>query len=188
MTVLQVPGHNGRNGAVFHRKGHERLRQYLVPAHYAGCLSRWGQRVLDKTLRGRLYDLYAAYAEGRIDDALVSFDEEVTMTSHAPVDVFPYLGRKQGKAAIAATMRSAHSAFEYLSYTPVFMVTENETAAAIVLARLRQRTTNRIIQLFVADFFRLENGRIVEFREFMDSFDAVQQVLGREIELSKNPR
>ena len=108
------------------------------------------------------------------------------MTSYAPVDVFPYLGRKQGKAAIAATMRSAHSEFEYLSYTPVFMVTEKETAAAIVLARLRQRTTNRIIQLFVADFFRLENGRIVELREFMDSFDAVQQVLGREIELSKD--
>ena len=86
------------------------------------------------------YDLYAAYAEGRIDDALISFDDDVTMTSHAPVDVFPYLGRKHGKAAIAATMRSAHSAFEYLSYTPVFMVTENETAAAIVLARLRQRT------------------------------------------------
>ena len=77
--------------------------------------------------------------------------------------------------------------FEYLSYTPVFMVTEKETAAAIVLARLRQRTTNRIIQLFVADFFRLENGRIVELREFIDSFDAVQQVLGREIALSKKP-
>ena len=103
----------------------------------------------DETLRGKLYNLYAAYAEGRINDALISFDDEVTMTSHAPVDVFPYLGRKHGKPAIAATMRSAHSAFEYLSYTPVFMVTENETAAASVLARRRQRTTNRIIQLFV---------------------------------------
>jgi hypothetical protein len=143
--------------------------------------------MLDTTLRNRLYDLYTAFAEGRIDDALIAFDDNVTMTSHAPVDVFPYLGRKHGKAAIAATMRSAHSAFEYLSYTPVFMVTENDTAAAIVLARLRQRTTNRIIQLFVADFFRLENDRIVELREFMDSFDAVQQVLGREIELSKYP-
>jgi hypothetical protein len=144
--------------------------------------------MLDETLRHRLYDLYAAYAEGRVADALTSFSDEVTMTSYAPVNVFPYLGRKQGKAAIAATMRSAHSEFEYLSYTPVFMVTENETAAAIVLARLRQRTTNRIIQLFIADFFRLENGRIVELREFMDSFDAVQQVLGREIELSKDGR
>jgi len=144
--------------------------------------------MLDQTLRTRLYELYAAYAEGRIDDALTSFGDEVTMISYAPVDVFPYLGRKQGKAAIAATMRSAHSEFEYLGYTPVFMVTENETAAAIVLARLRQRTTGRIIQLFVADFFRLENDRIVELREFMDSFDAVQQVLGREIELAKKPR
>ena len=144
--------------------------------------------MLDQTLRTRLYELYAAYAEGRIDDALTSFGDEVTMISYAPVDVFPYLGRKQGKAAIAATMRSAHSEFEYLGYTPVFMVTEKETAAAIVLARLRQRTTGRIIQLFVADFFRLENDRIVELREFMDSFDAVQQVLGREIELAKKPR
>jgi len=144
--------------------------------------------MLDQTLRTRLYELYAAYAEGRIDDALTSFGDEVTMISYAPVDVFPYLGRKQGKAAIAATMRSAHSEFEYLGYTPVFMVTEKETAAAIVLARLRQRTTGRIIQLFVADFFRLESDRIVELREFMDSFDAVQQVLGREIELAKKPR
>jgi ketosteroid isomerase-like protein len=144
--------------------------------------------MLDQTLRTRLYELYAAYAEGRIEDALVSFSDEVTMTSYAPVDVFPYLGRKHGKAAIAATMRSAHSEFEYLSYAPVFMVTENETAAAIVLARLRQRVTSRVIQLFVADFFRLENGRIVELREFMDSFDAVQQVLGRVIDLSKKPQ
>jgi uncharacterized protein len=147
-----------------------------------------GMVMLDKTLRSRLYDLYAAYAEGRIDDVLTAFDDQVSMTSYAPVDVFPYLGRQQGKVAVASTMRAAHSAFEYLSYTPVFMVTENDSAAAIVLTRLRQRTTNRIIQLFVADFFRLENGRIIELREFMDSFDAVQQVLGREIELSKDPQ
>ena len=88
-------------------------------------LSRGGPRMLDQTLRTRLYELYAAYGEGRIDDALTGFSDDVMMTSYAPVDVFPYLGRKQGKAAIAATMRAAHSEFEYLSYTPVFMVTEN---------------------------------------------------------------
>jgi ketosteroid isomerase-like protein len=32
-----------------------------------------------------------------------------------------------------------------------------------------------------AHFLRLRNGRIVELREFMDTFDAVQQVLGREL-------
>ena len=136
---------------------------------------------MDDSLRTRLYDIYAAFAAGRIDDALREFDDNVVMTSYAPVEVFPALGRQQGKAAVATTMHAMHAAFEHLSYAPVFMVVENGSAAAIVLAKLRQRTTGRIIQLFVAHFLRLQNGRIVELREFMDSFDAVQQVLGREI-------
>ena len=56
-----------------------------------------------------------------------------------------------------------------------------------MLARLRQRMTGRIIQLFVAHFLRLQSGRIVELREFIDSFDPVEQVLGREIFASKPP-
>ena len=136
---------------------------------------------MDDSLRQRLYGIYAAFAAGRIDDALREFDDNVVMTSYAPVEVFPTLGRRQGKAAVATTMHAMHAAFEHLSYTPVFMVVENDSAAVIVLAKLRQRPTDRIIQLFVAHFLRLENGRIVELREFMDSFDAVQQVLGREI-------
>ena len=136
-------------------------------------------------LRSRLFELYAAFAAGRIDDALRDFDDKVVMTSYAPIEVFPSLGRRQGKAAVAATMRAMHADFEHLSYAPVFMVTE--TAAVILLARLRQRATDRIIQLFVAHFLRLQNGRIIELREFMDSFDAVQQVLGREIAISQEP-
>lgn len=142
---------------------------------------------LTELLRKRLYELYAAYAEGRIDDVLREFDDNVTMTSHAPVDIFPYLGRKQGKTAVAATMHAVHAAFEYLTYQPVFMVTEDADAAVIILARLRQRATDRTIQLFIADFIRFDKGRIVELRQFMDSFDAVQQVLGREIFISKTP-
>ena len=138
---------------------------------------------MSELLRKRLYELYAAYGAGRIDEALREFDDNVAMTSYAPVDVFPYLGRKQGKAAIAETMRTAHAEFEYLSYQPIFMVTESEDAAVIVLARLRQRSSGRVIQLFVADFVRFRHDRIIELREFMDSFDAVQQVLGRELSL-----
>ena len=136
---------------------------------------------MDDSLRQRLYALYAAIAAGQIDDALQFFDDSVVMTSYAPVEVFPELGRRLGTAAVAATMHAMQADFEHLSYTPVFMVTEAENAAVILLARLRQRTTDRIIQLFIAHFWRLQNGRIVELREFMDSFDAVQQVLGREI-------
>jgi hypothetical protein len=143
---------------------------------------------MSELLRKRLYDLYAAFAAGRIDDALRDFDDTVVMTSYAPIEVFPALGRRQGKAAVAVTMHAMHADFEHLSYTPIFMVTEADTAAVIILARLRQRATDRIIQLFVAHFLRLYDDRIIELREFMDSFDAVQQVLGREISLERPPR
>lgn len=140
---------------------------------------------MDEPLRGRLYQLYAAYGAGRIDDVLAAFADDVMMTSYAPVDVFPYLGRKQGKAAVAATMRAAQGEFEFAGYQPVFMVVEAEAAAVILLARLRQRASGRMIQLFIAHFLRLREGLIVELREFMDSFDAVEQVLGREISVGK---
>jgi ketosteroid isomerase-like protein len=100
---------------------------------------------------------------------------------------FPISGASRGKAAVAATTRTAHAEFDYLAYQPVFMVTEVEDAAFIVLARLRWRPTDRTIRLFIADFIRFQKGRIFVIREFMDPFDAVQQVLGREIFISQKP-
>lgn len=63
-------------------------------------------------LRKRLYGLYAAYAAGHIDEVLREFDDDVTITSYAPVDVFPYLGRKRGKAALAEALRTIRAEYD----------------------------------------------------------------------------
>ena len=67
----------------------------------------------------------------------------------------------------------------------MFMVAEIDAAATIIMVRLRQRSTDRIIHLLTAHFFQFRDGKISELREFMDSFDAAQQVLGRELDISK---
>jgi ketosteroid isomerase-like protein len=136
-------------------------------------------------LRARLHDLYIAFRAGRIDFVLNAYADDAVLISYAPIEVFPYLGRKHGKAAIADTMKRVHADFEILTYHPIFMVVEDDSAGTIVMARLRQRSSDRIIQLLVAHFFRFQEGRIVEVREFMDSFDAVEQVLGRELDTAK---
>jgi ketosteroid isomerase-like protein len=140
---------------------------------------------MSEELRARIQDLYIAYRTGRIDFVLNAFDDKAELISYAPIEVFPYLGRQHGKAAIAETMKRVHADFEILTYAPIFMVVEDDSAGTIVMARMRQRSTNRIIQLLVAHFMRLQDGLIVEVREFMDSFDAVQQVLGRELNTAK---
>jgi ketosteroid isomerase-like protein len=136
---------------------------------------------MSEQLRARIYDLYTAFSKGKFDFVLNSFDDKAEFISYAPIELFPYLGRQHGKAAIAETMKKIHEKYELLSYQPISLLVEKDDAGVIVMVRLRQRGSGRVIQLLLAHFIRFRNGRIVELREFMDSFDAVQQVLGREI-------
>lgn len=138
---------------------------------------------MSTNLRARIIDLYAAYAKGRTDFVLNSIDDDVDFVSYAPTDIFPYLGPHRGKAAFTEVMRTVHATFEFLTYKPVFLAVEgNDAAAAMISMKLRQRSTGRVISMFVAQFVRFRDGRICELREFMDTFDAVEQVLGHEID------
>ena len=139
----------------------------------------------DEFLRKRLAAIYAAYEKGDLDAVLAAFTEDADFISYAPVDVFPYLGHRAGRVAIADTLTAIRSEFDFVSYKPTFMVTEGESAAAIIEIRLKQRATGRIINARLGHFMRFRQGRIFEFREFTDSFDAVQQVLGHEIALPR---
>jgi ketosteroid isomerase-like protein len=139
-----------------------------------------------EALRRRIYSLCSAYGQGKLDFVLNFMDDDVDFVSYAPITIFPCLGRQRGKAAVARSIETIHAQYEFLSYMPIFMVVEENDAAVIVMARMKQRATGRIIQTLFAQFVRFRDGRIVEFREFLDSFDAVEQVLGREIEIKPN--
>ena len=40
-----------------------------------------------------------------------------------------------------------------------------------------------ILRVRLANFLRFRDGRLIMFREFFDSFDAVEQALARELQL-----
>jgi uncharacterized protein len=137
----------------------------------------------NEALRGRIRSLCAAYAQGNLEFVINFIDNDVDFTSYATVRVFPCLGKRRGKQAVAGSIEVVHAHYEIRDYRPVLMVLEADEAAVIIMAKAMQRSTSRIIQLMFAQFLRFKDGRIVELREFMDSFNAVEQVLGREIEL-----
>ena len=137
----------------------------------------------NQALRSRIQSLCTAYARGKLDFVINFIDDDIDFVSYAPVSVFPCLGRRRGKSAVLESIETVHAHYEIQQYRPVLMVVEADEAAVIIMAKGLQRSTSRIIHLMFAQFLRFRNGRIVELREFMDSFDAVEQVLGREIEL-----
>ncbi len=69
------------------------------------------------------------------------------------------------------------------SYKPEVMIVDGARAALMSDVSYKQRATDRVLRLRIASFLRLQDGRLIEYREFIDSFDAVEQALGRELQL-----
>jgi uncharacterized protein len=136
---------------------------------------------MTEALRQRIISLCSAYEKGNFEILQNCIDEDVDFISYAPIEIFPCLGKQQGRDAVLRSLKTIHDHFVFLAYDPIFLLVQNEDAAVNVMARLKQRATGRIVRIIFAQFFRFRDGRIVEFREFMDSFDAVEQVLGRHI-------
>jgi ketosteroid isomerase-like protein len=117
---------------------------------------------------------------GQLDFVLNAVDDDIEYISYSPIKVFPFLGHRRGKVAMSAASRGAYLAFDFVSCEPVSMVIESDSAAVIVFTRAVNRMTGRSIQGMLAHFIWFRDGKIVELREFMDSFRAAEQALGRE--------
>lgn len=141
---------------------------------------------MTESVRERLNAIYEAFRQAKIDFVLNAFDDDVDFISYSPLEVFPFLGHHRGKAAMAEVLKSGYLQFEFITYQPVFTVCEGDDAAVIIFARFIQRRTGRSISTMIAHFLRFRNGRIVELREFMDSFHTVKQLLGRELDLEEH--
>jgi ketosteroid isomerase-like protein len=69
------------------------------------------------------------------------------------------------------------------SYVPEIIVAEGDRAAVLSNVAFLQRATNRVLRLRLVNFLRFQDEKIIEFREFSDTFDTVEQALGRWIEV-----
>jgi ketosteroid isomerase-like protein len=56
-------------------------------------------------------------------------------------------------------------------------------AAVMSDASFVYRATNRMLRFRIANFLSWRDGGLIEFREFINSFDAVEQALGRYLQL-----
>ena len=69
------------------------------------------------------------------------------------------------------------------SYNMEIIIVDGDRAAVMSDVSFIQRATNRTLRFRVANFLRFQDGKLIEFREFANSFDVVEQALGRELQL-----
>ena len=136
------------------------------------------------SLKERIYKIYHTFSTGNLDELAEMFDENVDFISNAPIEVFPYLGHRIGRTQVMKGLTIVHDEFSSIEYLPLKIIIDDQSAGVIVSIRLTQRTTGRLIRLFAAHFLQFKNNRISEYRAFLDTFEAVQQVLGRDFDVS----
>jgi len=129
--------------------------------------------------RALVEDLYAAYARG--DGARVSalLHDDIDWNIYAPANLFPFAGPRRGRTAVLETLKGIGEMFALVSYRPQNIVVDGDRAAVMSDATFTHRATGRAVNLRIANFLRWQDGRVIEFREFANTFDAAEQVLGR---------
>jgi ketosteroid isomerase-like protein len=133
--------------------------------------------------RAIVRELYDAYGRRDFERVAALIHDDIDWVIYAPMSVFPFAGPRRGRAAVLAAMADIATTFALESYKPEVMIVDGERAALLSDVSYRQRATNRILRLRIANFLRLQEGRLIELREFTKSFDAVEQALGRELQL-----
>jgi uncharacterized protein len=131
--------------------------------------------------RQRVLDYLDAFYAGDVARAQECCDDEIDSITYAPVELFPHLGHKHGKAWIAEAIRIQQERYLSRRTEMKFVAVDGLKVATTQRIFMEKRNDRRLVQIDIAEFFTLHGGRIIEHRSFFDSFDLIQQLLGRDL-------
>jgi ketosteroid isomerase-like protein len=133
--------------------------------------------------RAIIMEIQDAFRKGDYARIAALYDDDIDWLFHGPTSVFPDVGRRQGKVEVFKTLAALNTMYRFDRYVTDHLIAEGDWAAGIADVTLVQRASGRVIQCKIASFHRVRDGLVVEYRGFTDSFDAAEQVLGRELNL-----
>ena len=132
--------------------------------------------------RQRVLNFLEAFYAGDIDGALARCSDDVDFFANAPIDILPHMGHRHGKAELGEMWRTVHARYSDMRHEVPIVVAEGDKVAVNIRVFFRKRSNDRVVQFDIAAFYTLlDDGRIAQIREIMDTFDLVQQVLERDI-------
>lgn len=123
---------------------------------------------------------YAVYAERDADKIEKFLHGNVEWTISGPVDLLPFCGTHRGKAdVIDMIKRQIPQVLRTFSFVAESITVQGDRAAMLSRQSAKHTGDNRVISYRVANFMRFIDGKVIENMSLIDTFDAVEQVLGR---------
>ena len=132
--------------------------------------------------------LHRAINDRHFEDIEALIDEDVEWALYGPIDMFPFLGARRGKAAVLEVIHQLADNFQVHRFDRESIMLGGDSAASMVRYSLTALDSNKPISLRVAQFAQFRAGKLVSMRVLIDTFDLVEQALGRAIHLPKMTR
>lgn len=112
-------------------------------------------------------------------------DDDIDWMVFGPVDLFPFFGQRKGKAAVLAMFRELMSVLQLRRCEHDTVLTEDDSAAALVRINALDMSTGRILSLRLAKFATFRDRKLVSLKAVFDTFDVAEQAIGRPIDLTR---
>ena len=129
--------------------------------------------------------LHRAINDRHFEDIETLIDEDVEWAIYGPIDMFPFLGARQGKDAVLDVIRQLADNFHVRRFDRESVMLGVDSAASMLRYSLTAMDSHKPISLRVAQFAQFRASKLVSMRVLVDSFDLVEQALGRAIHLPR---
>jgi ketosteroid isomerase-like protein len=129
--------------------------------------------------------LHRAINDRQIEDLEAVIDDDVDWAIYGPIDMFPFLGARRGKEAVIEVIRQIADNVRVHRFDRETVMLGVDSASSMLRYSLTALDSNKPISLRVAHFAQFKAGRLRSIRVLLDTFDLVEQMLGREIHLPK---
>jgi ketosteroid isomerase-like protein len=129
--------------------------------------------------------LHSAINERQLTQLEDLLDEDVDWAIYGPIDMFPFLGARRGKSAVLDVVKQIAENFRVHRFDRETIMLGADSASSMLRYSLTALDTSKPISLRVAHFAQFKAGRLSSIRVLIDSFDLVEQVLGRDIHLPR---
>jgi len=125
---------------------------------------------------------YKAYATRDADKVAPFIHDDIEWTISGPVDFLPFCGTHRGKENILDLIRyRVPSVLKTYSFVPETVVVDGDQVAMLSRQSARRTADGRPISYRVANVMRFRDDKVIENFSLIDSYDAVEQVLGQQL-------
>jgi ketosteroid isomerase-like protein len=129
--------------------------------------------------------LHRAINERQPEDLEALIDEDVDWAIYGPIDMFPFLGARRGKPAVLEVIREIAENIRVHRFERETVMLGVDSAASMMRYSLTALDSNKPISLRLAHFAKFKADRLLSIRVLVDTFDLVEQALGRPIHLPR---